>query len=40
MKDLLIKSIKNGVKATYVPLFATMRGNHNTCAAAFLTITK
>ena len=29
--------MKNGVKATYVPLFATMRGRHNTGAAEFST---
>ncbi len=29
--------MKNGVKATYKPLFATMRGSHNTGAAEFPT---
>ncbi len=27
--------MKNGVKTTYIPLFATKRGSHNTGAAAF-----
>ncbi len=33
----MIDFMKNGVKATYVPLFATKRGSYNTGAAEFPT---